>query len=583
MSGEAAAAAPEAPAAAYDAAGWRPSAARATVRPAPSVCRGRLGVVAIVFALAFAVIAVRLVTVSLDGWTAAAARLPAPAPAAPESGSRGDITDRDGTLLAASLPTASLYGDGQLIDDPADAAARLAGVLDDLDVAATAQSLDSDRRFIWLRRGLTPAQHYAINALGVPGFGFRMENRRFYPTGRLTAPLVGFTDTDEVGLAGIERAFHQTLDGGETLALSIDLAVQAMLRQELVTAVGEFNAAGAIGLVLHIASGEVLAMVTLPDFDPADRGPDDTEAPFNPAVQGVYEMGSTFKIFNTALVLETGIADLDDQFDATHPIRVDGHTISDYHGEYRWLTVAEIFRHSSNIGSARMAIAAGRERQRALLDALGLTRPAPIPLTETAAPLVPDPWRDINVMTIAFGHGIAVSPMQLAAATAAVVGDGLYRPPTLLRRDPAEPIATERVVSSETSRQMRWLMRQVVMDGTGRNADAEGYLVGGKTGTAEKTAGRGYDGNALLSSFVAAFPMDDPEFVVLVMLDEPNLPRSQGRPTGGRVAAPVVRRVIERLGPMTGLAPVPPAMPEIRDASLEASDPSAWPNREDPR
>jgi cell division protein FtsI (penicillin-binding protein 3) len=544
-----------------------PRPARAPGGAAP-LGRLRLAVMSVAFMALFAVLASRLVLLSAGGMVSAAAAGPAlpPEPPPPEV-VRGEIVDRNGALLATSLPVASLFADGNLIQDAEEAARRLVQVLPELEEASLAERLDTDRGFVWLRRGLTPQQHYEINALGVPGFAFQTEQRRVYPAGPLTGRIVGYTDVDEVGLAGVERQFDAALEAGERVVLSLDLVVQAMLHQELATAMTEFNAAGAIGVILHVDTGEVRAMASLPDIDPSRPATIDRDLPLNPAVQGVYEMGSTFKIFNTALALETGVAGLDDSFDARHPLRFGGHTIHDYYAQRRWLTVAEIFRHSSNIGSARMAMAAGQPAQAAMMDALGLTSRSPVELPEAAYPLVPDPWRDINMVTISFGHGISVSPMQLASATAAVVGDGILRPATLLARPPGAPVPGTRVLSSETSAALRWLMRDVVENGTGGNADAAGYEVGGKTGTAEKVAGSGYDGNAVLSSFVAAFPMSDPEFVVLVMLDEPNLPESQGRPTGGRVAAPVVRRVIERLGPMTGRAPAVPAPPEIREAS----------------
>ncbi len=535
--------------------------------------RIRLRVTVAFFMVAFLAVAGRLVDVTLFGASGepqAAPVLTAPAPVA--SATRGDIVDRNGVLLATSLPTASLFADALLVPNAGEAADRLGVALPDLDIEATRVALDSDRRFVWLRRGLTPSQHHAVNALGIPGLGFRSEQQRFYPAGSMTAHVVGFADVDGLGLAGIEREFENRLAAGETVALSLDLRAQSVVHEVLADAVAEFSAVGAIGIVLGVRTGEVVAMVSLPDFDPYLAGEEPDETRFNRAVLGVYEMGSTFKIFNTAMALDYGIVTLTDGYDATHPIRIGRHTISDYHGRGRWLTVGEIFMYSSNIGSARMATAVGSERQRAFLERLGLTRASPVELPEVGWPMVPDPWREINTMTISFGHGLAVSPLQLASAVGAVVGGGIYRAPTLVDRPADEAVAGERVMSEETSLQMRWLMREVVEEGTGRRADAPGYMVGGKTGTAEKAVARGYDGNALLSSFVAAFPIDRPEYVVLVMLDEPRLPRSEGRPTGGRVAAPVVRQIVERLGPLFGLRPVSEPSPEVREASADGDD-----------
>ena len=533
--------------------------------------RIRLRVTIAFFLVAFVAVAGRLVDVTLFGASGEPGAAPAlAAPAAAES--RGDVVDRNGVLLATSLPAASLFADAMLVPDAEEAAERLSAALPELDADAISVALATDRRFVWLRRGLTPGQHHAVNALGIPGLGFRSEQQRFYPAGSLAAHVVGFADVDGRGLAGIERRFDDVLGSGETVALSLDLRAQSVVHEVLNDAVAEYSAVGAMGLVLDVHTGEVIAMVSLPDFDPYLAGEEPDETRFNRAVLGVYEMGSTFKIFNTAMALDYGVASLSDGYDATHPIRFGRHTISDYHGRGRWLTVAEIFRYSSNIGSARMARAVGSERQRAFLERLGLTRASPVELPEVGWPMIPDPWREINTMTISFGHGLAVSPMQLASAVGAVAGDGIYRAPTLLARSPDEPVPGERVMSQETSLQMRWLMRQVVEEGTGGRADAPGYMVGGKTGTAEKAVGRGYDGNALLSSFVAAFPIDRPEYVVLVMLDEPQLPRSEGRPTGGRVAAPVVRQIVERLGPLFGIRPVTEPAPDTRDASTHGGE-----------
>ncbi|MCB9948937.1 MAG: penicillin-binding protein 2 [Rhodospirillaceae bacterium] len=532
--------------------------------------RMRLRVTAAVFVAAFAAVAGRLVDVTLfhAAGEPAAAALAAPVM---ETVSRGEIVDRNGMLLATSLPTASLFADAPLVPDVEEAVLRLNSVLPEADPQAVRAALETGRRFVWLHRGLTPAEHHDVNALGIPGFGFEDEERRYYPAGALTAHVVGFTDIDGHGLAGIERRFEDQLVAGESVALSLDMRAQAVVRDAVQAAVDEFSAIGGIGVVTRVRTGEVLAMVSLPDFDPYTAGEAPEDSRFNRAVLGVYEMGSTFKVFNTAMTLDYGVAGLTDGYDATHPLRFGRFTISDYHGRGRWLTVSEIFMYSSNIGSARMARAVGTERQREFLERLGLTRGSPIELPEVGWPMVPDPWREINTMTISFGHGLAVSPMQLVSAMGAVVGDGIYRAPTLLDRADEGSVPGVRVMSEETSRQMRWLMRLVVEEGTGRRADAPGYMVGGKTGTAEKAVGRGYDGNALLSSFIAAFPIDRPEYVVLVMLDEPQLPRSEGRPTGGRVAAPVVREIVERLGPLFGIRPIQGPLPDIREAGLDGA------------
>jgi cell division protein FtsI (penicillin-binding protein 3) len=293
---------------------------------------------------------------------------------------------------------------------------------------------------------------------------------------------------------------------------------------------------------------------------------------FNRAALGVYEMGSVFKIFTVAMALDSGTARLDSGYDASAPLKVSRFTIRDYHGKNRWLTVAEIFQHSSNIGAARMALDVGGAGQRAFLKKLGLLSAAPIELPEVGLPLAPDPWREINTMTIGFGHGVSVTPVQMAAAAAAVVNGGVYYRPTLARRADNDPPAGRRVISARTSAEMRELMRLVVASGTGKQADAPGYRVGGKTGTAEKAHGGGYRTNALVSTFVAAFPMDDPRYVVLIMLDEPRGDAGTGgAATAGWTAAPVVSEVISRIGPLLGIMP-----DEHRDIDTAALRAMLW-------
>ena len=538
-----------------------------TGRAATAIDTGRLRLVVtgLLFTLAFVTTAMRLVDVSVlrearepETSTAATSALPA---------SRGDIVDRNGALVATTLPTASLIADPALILDAQEATDLLTSVLPGLSPQTTLNALSSERRFVWLQRGITPREQQQINRLGIPGIGFQYEQRRYHPAGSLTAHIVGYTDSDGRGIAGIEQQFNEALGNGEPVGLSIDLRLQQMVREELQAAVDEYSALGGAALVLDVDTGELLAMVSLPDFNPYARASVSEERRFNRNVQGVYEMGSTFKIFNTAMALDSGAAGLGDWFDATRPIRVGRFTISDYHAENRWLSVPEILLHSSNIGSVRMALALGAPRQQDYLRRLGLLDPAPIELPEVETPMVPDPWREVSTMTVSFGHGIAVSPVQLATAVAAVVNGGELRSPTILRRDPDSEVPTTRILDPWTSDVMRRLLRSVVEDGTGGGADAAGYLVGGKTGTAEKATSRGYARSALLSSFVAAFPMNRPEYVVFAMLDEPRgTANTHGYATGGWVAAPIIRRIVERMAPMVGLEPVDAQSPDIERA-----------------
>jgi cell division protein FtsI (penicillin-binding protein 3) len=530
------------------------------------VSHSRVLLGASLFAVVFLVIAARLVAVTLlpDGADTAAA-----APVKIKTADRADIVDRNGVVLATSLTTASLYANPTQVQDPDGYAEQLNAVLPDLNIASTAAKLDSQRGFVWLKRNLTPRQQQAVNRLGLPGIYFQAETKRVYPQGNLTAHLVGFADVDSRGLAGAEKSFDDLLQGGERpLQLSIDVRVQHILHEELSRAIADFNGIGGAGIIMDLKTGEVLSLVSLPDFDPARPGDATDDTRFDRATLGLYEMGSTFKIFNTAIALDSGTATLADGFDASKPIRIGGYRIDDYHGKYRFLSIPEIFTYSSNIGSAKMADLFGPEMQQAYLKRFGLMDKSPVELPEIGDPLYPQPknWKRINTMTIAYGHGISVSAMQLLTAVGAIVNHGVLREPTLLKREPGEVPEGVRVVSEQTSEQLRQLMRLVVQVGTGKKANAPGYLVGGKTGTADKQLGRGYATNSRLASFVAAFPMNDPHYAIVAMVDEPKPnAHSYGYATAGWVTAPVIGAVVERIAPLYGLKPVPDDAPEAQN------------------
>jgi cell division protein FtsI (penicillin-binding protein 3) len=525
----------------------------------------RLLVAGALFAIAFLVIAARLVDLTLftDGARPSHARAGGDASLRTE---RADIIDRNGVLLATGLATASLYANPHVVLDAADAADRLARTLPGLDRAKLRAKLESDRGFVWLARHLTPRQQYAVNRLGLPGLDFKREERRVYPNGTLAAHVIGHTDIDNRGLAGVERRLDAELQKRtRPLQLSIDVRVQHVAERELGRAMTEFRATGGAAIVQDVRNGEILTMVSLPQFDPNRPPAGNSDARFARATLGVYEMGSTFKIFTVAMALESGRATLASGYDASQPIRISRFVIRDYHGKRRWLSVPEIFIYSSNIGAAKMALDVGIDAQRAFLDRLGMLRPSPVELTEVGTPLVPGRWRRINTMTIAFGHGLSVSPLQLVSGASAMVNGGVLYAPTVIKRRAGQVPAGKRVISARTSERMRRLLRLVVTHGTGRKAAAPGYLVGGKTGTAEKVRGRGYKSKALLSSFVAAFPMHAPRYVVFAMLDEPTgTARTQGYATGGWVAAPVVSAIIRRIGPLLEVPPVDEDSPEIR-------------------
>ena len=517
--------------------------------------RTRLLVASLLFAAAFLIVAGRLVSVAMltSGGEPSIAEAPRAAQLETE---RADIVDRNGIVLATNLVTASLYANPREVPNPRAAAAALSKVLPELKQDEVELKLASEKSFVWLKRNLTPKQQYAVNRLGIPGLSFQREERRVYPHGNLVAHVLGFTDIDNRGIAGVEKQFEARLaEEHAPLALSIDIRLQHILKEELSKSVEDFSAIGGAGVILDARTGEVLAMVSLPDFDPNEPGRASADTRFNRATLGVYEMGSVFKVFTTAMALDAGVTSLKGGYDASHPIKVARYTITDYHAKNRWLSVPEIFIYSSNIGSAKMALDVGPEGQRAFLKKLGMLSPVALELPELGDPQGPAQWRELAAMTIAFGHGLSITPMHVAGGVATVVNGGLKVQPTLVKRE--EPVEGTRLIKPETSDALRGLMRLVVERGTGKNADAPGYRVGGKTGTAEKAAVHGYKHSALISSFVGAFPMDAPRYVIFMAIDEPKPNKeSHGYATGGWVAAPAVKRLVERMAPLVGIAPI---------------------------
>jgi cell division protein FtsI (penicillin-binding protein 3) len=539
-------------------------------------CRPRLLVVSIAFIIAFAVIAGRLAQVTLLPGVVTVPRIARFEPVAPPPPGRADIVDRHGKLLAATLDSPSLYANPRQITDAADAAQKIVGVLPGLDRAAVFAKLTSGKGFVWVKRHLTPDQEYAVNQLGVPGLGFQHEERRVYPYGALFSHAVGYTGIDDNGEAGIERGLDGSLRGRrDPMQLSIDMRLQYVLHEELQRVVDDFTAKGGAGLIMNVNTGEVLAMVSLPDFDPSHPDTPDPNHPdvkiaermFNRVTLGDYEIGSVFKIFTTAMGLDSGATTMTGRFDATYPIHIGRFTISDYHGKHRWLSVPEILMYSSNIGEAKIALAVGADRQQEYLRRFGLLSSPTFELKEIGKPHFPAKWREVNVMTIGFGHGISETPLQIATAGCALVNGGILRPATLLKLPPGGAPDGVRVISPETSDHMRKLLRMVVMYGTGEMVDAPGYVVGGKTGTADKVEGRHYAERKLLSSFLGVFPMTAPKYLVLVMVDEPHPNKaSHGYATAGWTAAPAVGRTIVRIAPLLGVQPVDESSPEIVQA-----------------
>jgi cell division protein FtsI (penicillin-binding protein 3) len=521
----------------------------------------RIFLAAAIFAACFSLVGARLVELAIVGGDrgprVAAADIEDPI-------HRPDIVDRNGEVMATDIVTASLYADGRGIVDPDDTARQLASVLPDLDEADVAEKLKSGRAFIWLKRDLTPKQQYAVHYLGLPGLGFRREQRRVYPNGHASSHILGMVNLDNRGIAGIERYIDKAQllgsgdDGGERAApimLSIDSRVQFALRDELEKAQAEFKAKAAVGIIMDAHTGELMALSSLPDFDPNDPMASSEDARFNRATLGVYELGSVFKAVTLASALDSGKVQIGGKFDATEPIHFARFTIHDYHAQKRWLSVPEIFMYSSNIGTAKIALQLGTDEYRSYLRRFGLLSRPDIELPEAGDPLVPAHWSELSTITASFGQGIAVTPIQVVTALAAIVNGGTQVKPTFLRHETV-PVGP-RLVSAAVSKDMQALLRLVVTNGTGKKADVPGYPVEGKTGTAEKAVGGGYAQHRLISSFLSAFPANDPRYVMIIMFDEPQGTKATyGFATAGWNAAPVTARVVKRVAPLLGIEPV---------------------------
>jgi cell division protein FtsI (penicillin-binding protein 3) len=478
---------------------------------------------------------------------------------------RADIVDRNGVLMATSLKTDSLYADPAEIMDKPRTAAKLAEIFPEYSAAALLDKLNMPRRFVWIKRGVTPDEQQAILDIGEPALAYYKEDYRFYPQGNETSHVVGMINRDGAGTLGLERGANELLtsytadevaEGAAVLKTTIDVRVQHVLHREIAKSIKDFDAKAGAGIIMDVDTGEILGAVSLPDFDP--NNPPNPNAPemFNRFSQGVYELGSTFKLFSTAAYFEFEKAPMSQRFDVRKPISHGRFKINDYHAEKRILTLPEVFMLSSNIGSARMGEAVGGENLQSFYRDLGLMDKPEFDLKEVTHPLVPNPWREINTLTTSYGHGIAVSPLQLIRAAGSIVNGGNLVSPRLTFAEVKDYQSLVRVVSERTAQNMRSLLRLTVTDGTGGSAEVEGLLIGGKTGTAEKPSkdGRGYDRKRLISSFLGVFPIDAPRYVIFIMVDEPKGQKdSFGYATAGWVAAPAVGKIIEAMAPMVGI------------------------------
>lgn len=486
------------------------------------------------------------------------------------SAARPDIIDRNGEVLATDVRSVSVFAEPRKILDKDEAVELLTAVLPDLNAKDLRDRFERRRGFVWVKREITPRQQAEVHRLGIPGVGFVPENKRVYPNGTAAAHVLGFANIDNIGIAGIEKYIDQkglidptgaglnasTRDLAP-VQLSIDLRVQHALRDELTIGMAKFKAKAAAGSIIDVNTGEVVATVSLPDFDPSNQADALDPNRINRINVGVFEMGSTFKALTVAMALDSGRFNVNSTFDARSALRYGRHTINDFHAKNRIMTVPEVFIYSSNIGTARMALQLGVEHHRNFLRRAGQLDRLRTELPESAEPIVPGRWGELNTMTIAFGHGLAVAPLQAAMATAALMNGGNLIPPTFIKRseEQAKAVAT-RLVKPETSEAMRYVMRLNAERGSAGKAAVPGFYVGGKTGTAEKVVNGRYSKTRLFTTFMAVAPSDKPRYLFMTIYDEPQgLPETQGFATSGWNASPTTGRIIERVAPLLGISP----------------------------
>jgi cell division protein FtsI (penicillin-binding protein 3) len=535
--------------------------------------RARVGLVMLAFAAVYTLIGGRLVMFAIGADAHSARRAASQEVVAT---ARPDIVDRNGEILATDVKAASMFGEPRRIIDKDEAIELLTATVPDLDETEVRERLSSRKGFVWLKREITAKQQQDIHKLGLPGIGFLRENKRVYPTGNEVAHLIGLVTIDNQGIAGMEkwldnqgladlhRAGFATDRLQKPIELSVDLRVEHALRDELLKAKDKFHAKAASGLVTNVNTGEILAMVSLPDFDP--NNPKEVHDPdrINRLTTGVYEMGSTFKAFTLAMALDTGKYGLDSLWDARGPLHYGKFAIHDDEPKGRFLTMKEVFTFSSNVGAGRIALSQGVEAHKAFLRKMGQLDRLRTELPESASPILPRRWSDLNTITIAFGHGMAVAPLQAVMGVSALANGGLLIPPTFLKRSEEEARAiAKRVIKPETSDKMRFLMRLNAEIGTAKRANVPGYYIGGKTGTAEKVVNGRYAKKRVLTAFTAILPADKPKYQLLIMLDEPQpLKETYGQIASGWNAVPTAGNVIARIGPLLGIEPryeLPPA------------------------
>jgi cell division protein FtsI (penicillin-binding protein 3) len=534
---------------------------------------GRLALAALVFSLIFLTIAGRLALIALVPDSAAGVGRSAGQEIA---AARPDILDRNGEVMASDVKVVSVFADPRKVVDKDEAVELLTAVLPDLSARELRQKLGQRRGFVWIKREITPKQQAEVHRLGIPGVGFLPENKRVYPNGVAGAHVIGFANIDNAGIAGMEKyidgqglkdlngaGFAVSAEDLKPVQLSLDLRVQHALRDELMKAQAKFRAKASAGAIMDVNTGEVMGLVSLPDFDPNNPVDALEKDRINRINVGVFEMGSTFKALTTAMALDSGKFNIHSNLDARGALHYGRFKIGDYHAKNRVMTVPEVFIYSSNIGTAKMGLGVGVEGHKAFLRKAGQLDRLVTELPENALPIVPARWGELNTITIAFGHGIAVAPLQALMAVGALVNGGMMIKPTFLKRSEEEARAgAVRIIKPETSEAMRYVMRLNATKGSASSAAIAGFFVGGKTGTAEKVVNGRYSKTKNLTTFTAVYPMDKPKYVFLTILDEPTgLPETHGFSTSGWNAAPTTGNIIERVGPLLSVPPrfEPPA------------------------
>ena len=522
-----------------------------------STCKNRVAFAICMFFLVFSILTIRLFNICIsfdrpETTIAEADRFYA----LPENPiKRADIIDRNGTIIATSLPTVHLFANPKKIDNPQKAAVELSRILPDIRYEDILAKLQKKGSFVYIKRNLTPSQQYQINALGIPGLEFEDSEKRIYPHKNLFAHLIGATNIDNVGISGIEKQLDERLRNSDIpLQLSIDAGIQDTIRQELQAGIDKFHALGGTAILMDTNTSEIIAMVSLPDFDPNRKIKVSDRATFNFATKGLYEPGSVLKVFNAALGLEKGHVKLTDRFDATKPIKLRYNVIKDYRGENRWLDLQEILIYSSNIGSAQIALKVGKEKQQNFLKSLGLFSSLKnFEVAEKASPILPRVWGEATTATVAYGYGISVTPLHLATAFSAVVNGGVYHQPSVLL---SEKTASEgiQVLSKKTSENMRQLLRGVVVEGSAKRANILGYEVAGKTGTANKLVNGKYIDKKVMTSFLGTFPVSNPRYTLMLMMDEPKpLKETWGFVTSGWNTVPTAGNIIKAIAPQLNI------------------------------